>query len=92
MSVVELEKLLLEAQNSNTQLEEASRKLELEKTRLRDELRLALYRKFGKSSENLVNQGELPSEETAGPEELLTTESDTQIIHAHSRKKPGESP
>lgn len=79
MSVV-LENENIKLKFHNAQLEEMNGQLMAEILQLKEKLKLALFQKFGKTSEKLVDQGELPFEETAAPEEPLATESQSQII------------
>jgi transposase len=68
------------------------RSLEDENDILREKLRLALYRKFGRSSEKLdPNQQELfaeAEEEAEGP----AAQESTTIVSSHTRKKAGRKP
>ena len=68
----------------NLRLENRVGSLESENDRLREELRLALHRQFGKSSEKLVGQDELPFEDLQNDE---TPESiETAVIAQHQRR------
>ena len=91
MSVV-LENENIKLKFHNAQLEEMNGQLMAEILQLKEKLKLALFQKFGKTSEKLVDQGELPFEETSAPEEPLATESQSQIVPEHSRKKAGRKP
>ncbi len=77
-----------ELEQENAKLTARTTKLEAEILRLREELRLALQRQFGKSSEKIVGQDDLPSEDLQNDE---TPESiETVVIAQHEwRSKAG---
>jgi len=82
-------------QRQNTKIESQEKKLESQEQeieRLKDELRLALYRKFGRSSEksdpSQIELFEVP-ESTDESEESL---EETITIPSHARKKAGRKP
>lgn len=72
-------------------LESEVRSLKAENERLREELRLALHRQFGKSSEKSPDQGELPFEDLEAGE---TPESiEVTVVAQHERRtKAGRKP
>ena len=75
---------LAELEQENTKLKTYAAKLEADLKRIQEELRLALQRQFGKSSEKLVGQDELPFEDLQDDE---TPESiETVVIAQHERR------
>lgn len=89
--VAELEQENEKLTTRNLRLEDRVGSLESENERLREELRLALHRAFGKSSEKLVGQDDLPFEDLKDDE---TPESiEMVVIEAHERhSKAGRKP
>jgi len=84
---------ILKAENKeilkdNKEVKEKNKKLEHEVVLLREELRLAIFNRFGKSSEKIVGQEELPFAIEYVPEEKKEEVVETQDI-SYTRKKPG---
>lgn len=89
--VAELEREVSQLTTRNSKLENRVGSLESENERLREELRLALHRAFGKSSEKIPGQDDLPFEDLKDEE---TPESiETHVIEAHERRtRAGRKP
>ena len=81
-----------DVQNYITSLRDENTSLKTENVTLREKLRLALFRKFGRSSEKIDPlQNELFSEAESDVEEA-TFESEDIIVSTHKRKKVGRKP
>ena len=80
---------VLEAEAKKKDLKIAT--LESRVAQLMAELRLALYRQFGKSSEQLVGQADLPFDDLKLDETSESVEAESEAAQAH-RKKAGRKP
>ena len=69
-------------------LETENKKLSVRVHMLEEELKLALFRRFGKSSERYQGQGELPFSAEYGPTESSEAPVETEKI-SYTRGKPG---
>ena len=79
-------------EKKNLNLEKSKGVLKKKIDRLTEELRLALYRKFGRNSEKLdPSQNELFGE-AENEVEAPTLESEDITVPAHKRKKSGRKP
>jgi transposase len=82
---------VVELEREVSQLTTRNSKLEAENLRLKEELLLALHRAFGRSSEKLPGQDDLPFEDLKDDESPQTIE--TVVIEAHERRsKAGRKP
>ena len=84
--IAELLQENVELKTSNTALTHRIGDLESEIAQLREELRLALFRQFGKSSEKLVGQGELAFEDLEPGETPQDIEKSVVAQHERRRK------
>jgi len=82
MSVALLEK-------ENTELKQEVVKLKIRNEQLLEELRIALHKKFGNSSETMPGQPDLDFEELESVDTAETVQDDSITIEAHDRKKAG---
>ncbi len=81
-----------DVQNYITSLRDENTSLKTENVTLREELRLALFRKFGRKSEKLDPlQNELFGEAESDTE-APTLESEDIVVPTHKRKKAGRKP
>lgn len=80
-----------ELEQENAKLTTRNAKLEADLRRVQEELRLALQRQFGKSSEKVVGQDDLPFEDLKDDESPESIE--TVVIAQHERRaKAGRKP
>ena len=77
-------KRVAELEQENAKLTARNAKLEADLRRVQEELRLALQRQFGKSSEKVVGQDELPFEDLKDDESPESIE--TVVIAQHERR------